>query len=71
MDTLLLIYEYPFPEETDETKRKINEILNQEYTSLVGKTAWMLFQQDVKDSYLLHLIKKSYWREKDTFLQIH
>ena len=70
MDTLLLIYEYPFPEETDETKRKINEILHQKYTSLVGKTAWMLFQQDVKDSYLQDLIKKSYWREKDTFLQI-
>ena len=70
MDTLLLIYEYPFPEETDETKRKINEILNQKYTSLVGKTAWMLFQQDVKDPYLQDLIKKSYWREKDSFLQI-
>ena len=70
MDTLLLIYEYPFPEETDETKRKINEILNQKYTSLVGKTAWMLFQQDVKDPYLQDLIKKSYVREKDSFLQI-
>ena len=39
MDTLLLIYEYPFPEETDETKRQINEILHQKYTSLVGNTA--------------------------------
>ncbi len=70
MDTLLLIYEYPFPEETDETKRKINEILHQKYTSLVGKTVWMLFQQDVKDPYLQDLIKKSYLREKDSFLQI-
>ena len=40
------------------------------YTSLVGKTAWMLFQQDIRVPYLQDLIKKSYWREKDTFLQI-
>lgn len=70
IDILLLIYEYPFPEETAETKQKINEILNQKYTPLVGKTVWMLFQQEVKDYYLQDLIKKAYWREKDTFLQI-
>jgi len=70
MDTLLLIYEYPFPEEKDETKRKINEILHQKYTSLVGKTVWMLFQQDINDVFLKDLIKKSYGQEKDTFLQI-
>jgi hypothetical protein len=70
MDIMLLIYEYPFREESHETKMKINEILTSKYISLVGTTAWNIFQHDINDSYLNNLIKRSYEKEKDTFLNI-
>ncbi|MED2971811.1 hypothetical protein P4361_05915 [Fictibacillus sp. B-59209] len=70
MDVLLLIYEYPFHEESNETRRRINEILSSKYTSLVGRTAWHLFQQDIKDAYLQDLVKKSINRERGFFLHI-
>ncbi|QIZ08472.1 hypothetical protein HFZ78_18610 [Priestia megaterium] len=70
MEVLMLIYEYPFSNETHETRLKINEILMSRYTTLVGTTAWNLFQQDINDSYLMNLLKGSYSKEKDTFLNI-
>lgn len=70
MDILLLIYEYPFPHENPDTKMRINDILSQKYTTLVGRTAWQLFQQDIEDRYLQQLIKKSIELEKGSFLHI-
>lgn len=68
MDVLLLLYEYPYPEESDETKRKINHILTTRYVGIVGRTVWGLFQQDIVDLFLQDLIRSSYSIEKDTFL---
>ncbi|MEH6954437.1 EH signature domain-containing protein [Neobacillus drentensis] len=70
MDVMMLIYEYPFSNESHETRLKINEILMNKYTALVGITAWNLFQQDIHDSYLMNLLKRSYDKEKETFLNI-
>jgi hypothetical protein len=70
MDFMLLIYEYPFSKESHDTRLKINEILTSKYTPFVGITAWNLFQQDINDPYLISLIKSSYYKEKDSFLNI-
>jgi hypothetical protein len=70
MDIRLLVYEYPFHKEKRETRQKINKILASRYTSIVGKTAWDLFQQDISDPLLLELIRDSYHKERETFLGI-
>jgi hypothetical protein len=70
MDIRLLIYEYPYPDEMAETRKKINIILSTRYTSIVGRTAWELFQQDVTDVFLQELIRESFSKELDTFLGI-
>ena len=70
MDILLLIYEYPFNNETNETKKKINKILGELYISTVGRTAWELFQQDVEDPFLHELLQLSYKKESSSFLGI-
>ncbi|MEB6548983.1 hypothetical protein MXL46_07720 [Heyndrickxia sporothermodurans] len=70
MDILILIYEYPYKEETNETRKKINKILGEMYISTVGRTAWELFQQDVEDPFLKELIKLSYRKDQDKFLGI-
>ncbi|MEH6908512.1 hypothetical protein, partial [Neobacillus drentensis] len=69
-DIRLLIYEYPYPQEKAETRKKINKILSTRYTSIVGRTAWELFQQDISDVFLQDLIRDSYKREMDTFIGI-
>ena len=70
MDVLLLIYEYPFREETSETKMKINRILGEKYINTVGRTAWALFQQDVEDPFINELLQLSFEKEKTGFLGI-
>ncbi|MCM3691480.1 hypothetical protein M3189_09150 [Neobacillus niacini] len=70
MDIRLLIYEYPYPKEKAETRRKINKILSTRYTSLVGRTAWELFQHDISDVFLQELIRDSFKRESDSFIGI-
>lgn len=71
MDIRLLIYEYPYPNEKNETRYKINRILDTRYTSIVGRTAWDLFQQDISDPFLQDLIGSSYFKEPETFLGIN
>lgn len=68
IDIRILIYEYPFPNEGKATRHKINEILTARYTSLVGRTAWELFQQDTSDGFLQDLIRKAYQKEPETFV---
>jgi hypothetical protein len=70
MDIRLLIYEYPYPNEKEETRNKINKILTTKYTSIVGRTAWELFQHDITDLFLQDLIRDSYMNEPETFLGI-
>jgi hypothetical protein len=70
IDIRLLIYEYPYPNEKEETRNKINKILTTKYTSIVGRTAWELFQHDITDLFLQDLIRDSYMNEPETFLGI-
>jgi hypothetical protein len=68
VDIRILIYEYPFPNESKATRHKINEILTARYTSLVGRTAWELFQQDISDEFLQDLIRNAFPKEPETFV---
>jgi hypothetical protein len=68
MDIRILIYEYPFPNESKATRHKINEILTARYTSLVGRTAWELFQHDTSDEFLQDLIRGAFVREPESFV---
>ncbi|WP_423410454.1 EH signature domain-containing protein [Heyndrickxia sp. MSNUG] len=70
MDVLLLIYEYPFHKENKETKKKINIILGELYISIVGRTAWNLFQHDTEDFFLQELLYLSYEKDKTNFIGI-
>jgi hypothetical protein len=70
MEVLLLLYEYPFTSETDETRNKINIILTTRYSSAVGQRAWALFQHDISDPFLQDLIRGCYFRDRVGFLGI-
>ncbi|WP_261303990.1 hypothetical protein [Paenibacillus andongensis] len=60
MEVLVLLYDYPFPNESHETRRKINLILSYRYSAQVGKTAWGLFQKDPHEVFLQDLLRLIY-----------
>lgn len=69
MEVLLLIYDdYPFPNETEETVLKINQILTMRYSIEVGKTAWGIFQYQFEDSLLQDLLRRVYQVDRFGFL---
>ncbi|MFY0544961.1 hypothetical protein [Brevibacillus sp. H7] len=70
MEVLLLLYDYPFTSETDETRSKINVILTTRYSGTVGQRAWGLFQQDLTDRFLQDLIRDCYYQDRVGFMGI-
>lgn len=70
MDVQILLYEYPYKEESVDTRKKINRVLLLKYVPLVGRTGWELFQHDTEDLFLHDLIRNSYFLDRDYFLNI-
>ncbi|WP_339178426.1 hypothetical protein [Paenibacillus sp. FSL R5-0701] len=69
MEVLMLIYsEYPFPNENQDTRQKINRILTARYSVEVGKTAWVIFQHQYEEPYLLDLLRSIYQVDQFGFL---
>lgn len=70
MQVRILLYEYPFPNESKETREKINQILLQRYSSEVARIGWDLYQHDLHDLFLIKLLRNSYKKESGSFLGI-
>lgn len=69
MEVLMLIYsEYPFPNENQDTRQKINRILTARYSVEVGKTAWVIFQHQYEEPYLLDLLRSIYQVDQFGFM---
>lgn len=68
LEVFVLLYDYPYPNESQDTRRKINLILSFRYSIQVGKTAWGLFQQDPHDRYLQDLLRLIYNKDQFEFL---
>ncbi|MGQ7890671.1 hypothetical protein [Paenibacillus sp. WC2504] len=68
MEVFVLLYDYPFKDESHETRRKINLILTYRYSVQVGKIAWGLFQQDPHDVFLQDFLRLIYNTDQFEFL---
>ncbi|MCM3170861.1 hypothetical protein [Paenibacillus sp. MER 99-2] len=69
MEVLMLIYnDYPFPNENQDTRQKINRILTARYSVEVGKTAWGIFQHQYEETYLMELLRAIYQVDQFGFL---
>ncbi|NGZ74080.1 hypothetical protein [Saccharibacillus alkalitolerans] len=71
VEILLLIYEgYPFPKETAETVNKINQILTNRYSVVIGRAAWGLFQHLYASPPLQDLLRRIYLLDQFSFLNL-
>ncbi|MCK9858311.1 hypothetical protein [Paenibacillus sp. ATY16] len=70
-DVMILLYAYPYPEENNETKRKINLMLTERYSVTVGTFAWELFQYFYEDPFLQDLLRRIYAVDSFEFLLLN
>ena len=70
VDVMVLLYQYPYPNESIDTRRKINQVLIARYSAAVGQFAWNLFQHDWKDVFLQDLLRRIYSVDGYAFMSI-
>ncbi|XEC95689.1 hypothetical protein AB6A23_03695 [Paenibacillus tarimensis] len=67
-DVMVLLYQYPYPDETQDTQRKVNIVLSKRFTSSMGRYLWGLFSHDYEHVYLQDLLRRVYPVDSYAFL---
>jgi EH_Signature domain len=70
MDIKVLMQEYPFLKENQETRMKINEILIDCYQLWIGKRVWASFQENCFDPIISQLLNALLYHDKEEILNI-
>lgn len=68
IEVRILIYEYPYYQEEKETMQKIILILMICYRKEIGRKAWEIYQNQIKDPYLPKLLHFVFRKEDPSFL---
>jgi hypothetical protein len=70
IDVMVLLYQYPYPDESNETRRKVNQVLFARYSTAVGQFAWNLFQHDWEEVFLQDLLRRIYAVDGYAFMSV-
>jgi|GEM_PF-3904841 len=67
-DVMVLVYEYPFNQESYSVQKKINLVLYHHYSPSIGSMIWGGFQGEYNNVYIQDLLRRFYSKDGTSFL---